>query len=634
MTLRQDREIYNEATGFVITSRKTARKLGGKSGPSEDSWQRAIESGDLLPVELFQDDSFVLRVLVGELAPDEQQQWVGRVEGFLRIPDGKLVASGGIEIIEDPTDDENGAPDAVLFEIPKGGYRFELLEYANSINGREHLRRAGGYQLPSGLQPAPEPLVDFLLRLTPVAKVGKNAVFRGKDWIEIEQFEARRPLAPPVGLAAALPPPPAPPPAALRDVAQLFGGRALSPVRDGPVELPIERLAEVFRLAYLATDSAAPEVEIELPAAASFSPGDLPSWVVKVEGTRQRFLTKKSSFELGAACELAPRLRELPDEATVKLIAAAAPMDRQKSDVGVQAYRGPVSRGTWQIRESYPALDAATLRSALELTHAVAKDKPLPLRDEDHGAAAHEWLYGMAAILERDPNRRRFPRAGLTIDCTAKHERPRFLQRELGVAVFRTGWATVWPCWIPDWEAEKPRVASLELNKKEFLAGREPLYQGDVTSFVRADLRAEYPDRAQAAEPVDRALKEIGYRPVGDLRSSRAKDTIFRYFVSERVPARAYLRASKSLYLGFVTDFDAATLETTTIRGEGDDRERGIYRVRLSDLKPQDAAALEAAHRRRLGELSSELGAPRAAPADLAGCAHRSDENAARESGS
>src|SRR5688572_23343647 len=47
LPLRQDLGIYNEATGFVVTSRKMAGKTLEEGSPQ---WKKAVVRGDLLPL--------------------------------------------------------------------------------------------------------------------------------------------------------------------------------------------------------------------------------------------------------------------------------------------------------------------------------------------------------------------------------------------------------------------------------------------------------------------------------------------------------------------------------------------------------------------------------------------------------
>jgi len=71
--IRRDVYVYNDATGFLITS----QGVGGREiEPDDEAWTAAVRAGDLLPIELVQDDSFLIRVVAGgELTPQEAGEW-------------------------------------------------------------------------------------------------------------------------------------------------------------------------------------------------------------------------------------------------------------------------------------------------------------------------------------------------------------------------------------------------------------------------------------------------------------------------------------------------------------------------------------------------------------------------------
>lgn len=71
----RDYSIFNEANAFLIVSPAVA----GKGWvPGSEAWRQAVLDGVLLPIELVQDDSFVIRVVVGrDLIPPEREEWVG-----------------------------------------------------------------------------------------------------------------------------------------------------------------------------------------------------------------------------------------------------------------------------------------------------------------------------------------------------------------------------------------------------------------------------------------------------------------------------------------------------------------------------------------------------------------------------
>ena len=93
LPLRQDIHVYNEATGFAIGS----LKLAGKGMDDGDKkWMKAVNDGLLMPISLYQDDPFCIRVVAGdELTAHESEEWVGRVDWQLKLADGKLCISGG-----------------------------------------------------------------------------------------------------------------------------------------------------------------------------------------------------------------------------------------------------------------------------------------------------------------------------------------------------------------------------------------------------------------------------------------------------------------------------------------------------------------------------------------------------------
>src|SRR4249920_3482995 len=61
--VRADLSIYNEATAFLVTSESM---IGRQLSPDDTRWKQAIADGDLVPVELVQDDPFIIRVVVGD----------------------------------------------------------------------------------------------------------------------------------------------------------------------------------------------------------------------------------------------------------------------------------------------------------------------------------------------------------------------------------------------------------------------------------------------------------------------------------------------------------------------------------------------------------------------------------------
>lgn len=126
-----DLSIYNEATGFSVH----ARGMGGLTREALDAdLVRHVREGLVIPVALVQDDPLLVRVVLGDLTPEEDEEWVGRVVSTLRIPCGTLAVEGGLDPrVDDEEAEEEGYVKYV--EVPPGDYTVEILTYLHGING-------------------------------------------------------------------------------------------------------------------------------------------------------------------------------------------------------------------------------------------------------------------------------------------------------------------------------------------------------------------------------------------------------------------------------------------------------------------------------------------------------------------
>ena len=97
LPIRKDLHIYNEANGFMVLS----MSMGGANlDDGSRKWNKAVADGKMIPIMLFQDDPFVVRVVAGEsLSSQEEEEWVARVDWWLDIPDGKLAVTGGAVLV-------------------------------------------------------------------------------------------------------------------------------------------------------------------------------------------------------------------------------------------------------------------------------------------------------------------------------------------------------------------------------------------------------------------------------------------------------------------------------------------------------------------------------------------------------
>ncbi|MGH8075863.1 MAG: hypothetical protein ACREPE_00865, partial [Lysobacter sp.] len=80
---------------------------------------------------------------------------------------------------------------------------------------------------------------------------------------------------------------------------------------------------------------------------------------------------------------LASMLQALPDGSVIELDTCAP--GESPDDIGLHRYRGQVHNGRWAVDACFPAVDADTLRSALQLAREVDAGGPFALASEAEG---------------------------------------------------------------------------------------------------------------------------------------------------------------------------------------------------------------------------------------------------------
>jgi predicted DNA-binding WGR domain protein len=696
---RTDFSIYNEATGFLILSESL---IGRQITPDDPRWAQAIADGDLLPFELVQDDPFVIRVVVGDALTDtERDEAIGQLTWKLRIPDGRLVVAGGIELVMEPAGSEVSeylAQYARRIAVPPGDYDATLLVYVHGINGENLLdrargrkgegvgvwyRRTRGDDLPVWVRQwcqvdpredkgheddwAKEPTkrerakqdateyVHFLLHLTPLNGTARTQPPIEQGFFSFDAYDVRLPEKCPIGLLSTAitetesPAEAEPPPLQTINVLPRVKNRALSAVRGGPVEHPIVNLGDVFRIAWLATEAADPEIGIELPAASPF----VPSWPeienvgVSTSGSLVRvgFGGGGKWAQLHAAESVGKHLGDLPDEAVVELLTSPGSFlwereddePEQHPDVGVQRYRGPVKKRTWYIEETFPAVDAITLREALALSRAATGGRTLTLRDEAEGQEVQRRL-------ENDPLSfmgNTIVRKGLEIGLKKKDVS---MLHVVAAAIFRVRWADVWPVYVEDEAAnaafqEELKELSDQMAAKLSAAFApkgdfELVLEGKVGKFQKVDLLKARPLEGDLIEAADRQLHSLGYETIGDLVCSLFPEVIVRGYARPGGDIwGAYLCGILESSFEFVTHFEHAGLTTSFKPGPSDDAAKGLYRSRHPKLNFRMLKQLHAEHEKRKGTLGKKLGATMPTAVDLEAFARAVDQGVSRQLG-
>lgn len=90
-----------------------------------------------LAMNLYQDDGYRVRVIMGELNPQEQEEWVARVRWKLNLSCGAMVVSGILDADEEEFDDLPSTNDIVegdalqcYIQVKPGIYQVEIYSYA------------------------------------------------------------------------------------------------------------------------------------------------------------------------------------------------------------------------------------------------------------------------------------------------------------------------------------------------------------------------------------------------------------------------------------------------------------------------------------------------------------------------
>jgi hypothetical protein len=147
-SLRRDVSVYNEATGFLITS----VGLSGRDCNCESDtrqWQELVQDGVFLPVSLVQDNGPIFRVIVNDsLTEQEEAECVDHFAWKLLIPDGRLALIGGCEYLWGEDSEEF----MKVLEVPPGEYRADVYTCFTGINGPDLYW--GNYEVDAGQEGA------------------------------------------------------------------------------------------------------------------------------------------------------------------------------------------------------------------------------------------------------------------------------------------------------------------------------------------------------------------------------------------------------------------------------------------------------------------------------------------------
>lgn len=564
LPLRRDLGIYNEATGFVVTSRKMAGRVLEEGSPE---WTKAVQRGDMLPFQLVQDDPFVIRVVAGEpLSAQESEEWVARTDWHLNVPDGQLCVTGGAPFANEDydADDAYWAQFVAEVAIPKGRYRASLYTHLHGVNGSgviDHL--AGGFDRGEPLEDwlartrpdaavpewdeTHEP-VAFLLHLEPVAAAPKDGLTPLPDggWFD-SAANARKPERCPLGIAAT---------DVLRRpdaesgdwlyVREVFPSLAAH-CRTGPpavtgsasVMLAAESAVHAARIAWFAAQVAF-ELRLAPPAGASVDADCAwPEGVIAApDGAVVRLLFSADldpSAALARITELGARLAAMPDGTVLDV--CAAPWDPSLDGAGWLWLRGPLRQGRWHVDRAFPEATAAALEGALALAKEV-EGTAIAVRDRAEGEAIlARATRTLGRLLERNPPR--LGKGALAFKRTGEEV------GLLGIAAFASRFGTTWP--VSEGSAAPEEV---EDDDDDGMFPTSPIQGALVLAApggrawhqTMAMLLSErIADRIRAEE---KALKTAGFRDVGDLMTPAQSEVAYHGYARRDGTAFAWFRVS------------------------------------------------------------------------------------------
>jgi len=382
--MRKDLHIYNEATGFVITSKSLNGRLKKPIVNGPDDWRAEVMRGTFIPLSLAQDDPINVRVVVDEplTAQEEDEAW-DRFDAMLAVPDGKLAVIGGAEYLEEPSADhikEYGQ----LLKIPAGNYAATVLTYYHSPNALIYpeIDMAAFFNETRRKKKAPlwidedaddeTDYISFVLHLRLVDSIVDNPIPIGEEGWVPEEVNMRRPDLCPLGLVSKklFGKPKVYKQTSLNYRFKVFESVSTLPltsVDGGPVTMPVEKIVQAHWIGFM-TGETHPALRVTTseewkPEWPGFLNGVLETrtddgWTIEIEGMNARWSPFRHMRIVGDL------LGSLPDGSIVE--ADWGQDELRESGNGMLRLRGPVTSGQWSIAQTYPSLTRDALAGMLD----------------------------------------------------------------------------------------------------------------------------------------------------------------------------------------------------------------------------------------------------------------------------
>lgn len=348
-------------------------------------------------------------------------------------------------------------------------------------------------------------------------------------------------------------------------VRDAVAGLPLTPVDGGPVHVPLEQAGYLYAIGAFCDE----EIEGVLrltpagPDVMAFPPSDNFRVCQKEDGDSLDigFSYSEGAF-LNTPENLVSWLGALAEGSVVELSTAGPELD-----AGYQRYRGPVAKGMWQITETYPAMDAASLAGAVALVEILESGEPLMARDE----AEVDAVLARAESLS-DVFMGRVPRVeGRTFQVEE------MFRSIIAQMCFSHRHGDVWD--VGQKEAlEAAAYAQLQQFKRDFderllanaPATDEIIRTSGLDTYRRGDLDKLPQVKAKTVAALDKKMRAAGFELLGDLWTSELPFIVMRCYGNEAGNAYgiAYFGMDDKPPLDLYTRFtDGASLTTTTLEG-------------------------------------------------------------------
>lgn len=658
LPIRHDTYVYNEATGFMVLSMDMA---GVTLDEGSKKWNEAVADGKMIPVTLFQDDPFVVRVVAGEpISPQEDEEWVAKLEWPLDIPGGKLAITGGAVLVNEEYDPDDRYYQSYLrvVDVPPGRYRATVYTYVPGVNGDAVLDYlAGGYDrherygawfrrtrpgedFPPWLadfcvgEPDEDPgheaewknrkrpddstmpeYINFLVHLMPDPNAAAGEPPE-EGWFG-EAENARKPERAPRGLVG-------------HDVAghdddsknagwmYLFevpeAARRVSwfPIDGGPVDVQATDLSALYRLARFAHGQTVPEIRAALPETSDLAiPIQSPAGtLVLLQGRDLRIAFGNNQHPndvLGRLDAVAPLIGNLPDGTELELVTAQLDDSSFEAEVpiGLHRYRGRMQRGSWQVAESFPAVDASTLRDALALSREVAAGDAITIRDDAEGDAVLKWADANVRIwVEDNPGT-------ITNGMLAPRQRDPGVLALYGSSVFAVRFGDTWPVLNLGGDDDEDEEDDDDVDLSTPVRGTKLLESPSGRMYFATMSLLVSETLAERIQKEEKALFALGYQHIGDIVCNIASRVAVRGYAKKDGDTWAsyLIAAPDKLVFEMSTRFanDNASLLTTRMSGAIDDLEKKSYKQSFTE---GSFAEMETKHAQRKAELAAAHGAP------------------------